>query len=265
MSNVFTSEMIEPLRASLDQHPVYRAVKTLDDLRCFMEHHVYSVWDFMSLVKFLQNHLAPAAVPWLPKGDAMVRRFINELVLEEESDQGLPDAEGKDTYSSHFELYCQAMRDIGADATKALQFIEQVQQQDIHIALTIAPIPEPARQFSQATFNLLATKQPHLIGAALAIGREQIIPTMFRRLLDEMALTEWQAPTFYYYLERHVHLDDELHGPLSLRLLDHLCQDDEQRIAEARQAAYQAVNSRIAFWDGVLKALEQRQQAESLG
>jgi hypothetical protein len=34
--------------------------------------------------------------------------FINEIVLAEESDEGLPDANGAPRYMSHFELYCEA-------------------------------------------------------------------------------------------------------------------------------------------------------------
>jgi len=32
------------VKARLDQHPLYTAVRTLDDLRCFMAHHVFPVW-----------------------------------------------------------------------------------------------------------------------------------------------------------------------------------------------------------------------------
>ena len=49
----------------------------------------------------------------------LLRRFINEIVLEEESDEGLPDASGQKTGLSHFELYCQVMRGIGVDDGKA--------------------------------------------------------------------------------------------------------------------------------------------------
>jgi hypothetical protein len=73
---------LQELRQRLNNHPVYQAVQDMDALRVFMAHHVYSVWDFMSLLKYLQNVVAPAGAPWLPVGDPMLRRFINELVLE---------------------------------------------------------------------------------------------------------------------------------------------------------------------------------------
>src|SRR3970040_431010 len=91
---------VPALKKQLDRHPVYGAVRNIEDLRRFMEHHVYSVWDFMSLLKYLQRDLAPTAVPWMPTGDAAVtsaQRFINEIVGGEETDDGLPDAKGKTT------------------------------------------------------------------------------------------------------------------------------------------------------------------------
>jgi hypothetical protein len=59
---------------------VYQTVQTLDDLRVFMAHDVYAVWDFMSLLKFLQHELAPSRLPWAPSANTAVRRFINEIV-----------------------------------------------------------------------------------------------------------------------------------------------------------------------------------------
>lgn len=100
---MFDTLYLRPLQEKLKHHPIYAAVQDLDDLHCFMQHHVYPVWDFMSLVKYLQHHLAPSSVPWLPEcGDAASVRFINELVLGEESDESLPAPDGQPVYASHF-------------------------------------------------------------------------------------------------------------------------------------------------------------------
>ena len=87
----------------------------------FMEHHVFAVWDFMCLVKTLQGALTCTAVPWVPSGDAVARRLVNEIVLEEESDD---DGEGR--YISHFELYRAAMEQSGADTLKLNDFLDRV-------------------------------------------------------------------------------------------------------------------------------------------
>ena len=78
---------------------------------------------------------------------------------------------------------------------------------------------------------------------------------MFRSILSKTGVTEAQAPIFHWYLNRHIHLDEDFHAPLSLRLLNGLCQSESDK-EEAIEAADQAVNARLAFWDGVLEAIE---------
>lgn len=245
---------LDALRVKLDHHRVYGALRSLDDLRCFMQHHIYSVWDFMSLVKTLQSAIAPVRVPWVPVADPAVRRFVNQLVLEEESDLGGPIDDGEH-FLSHFELYCGAMREIGADPQPALDFIACVARSGIEAALDLPGIPAPSRTFMRTTFALVDLERPHLAAAALALGREHIIPTMFRSFLRDMGIAESDAPMFHFYLHRHIHLDEDLHAPLSLRLLDHLCAGDPERIAQARNAAQAALTARLAFWDGVALAI----------
>jgi len=253
MSPQFNSAIIEPWLEQLNNHPIYSALNNLTDLQHFMAHHVYSVWDFMSLIKYLQNQIAPTQFPWQPIGNGSVRRFINALVLEEESDESMPS--GEISYSSHFELYIQNLREVGGDPTPALQFVELATQQSIDIALESEFIPPPSRHFTQATFEFIATDKPHIVAAALALGREHVIPGMFRALLKKMHITPAQAPTFHYYLNRHIHLDEDFHAPLSLRLLDELCAGDLAKIKEAEMAAQQAIEVRIRFWDEVLASL----------
>ena len=249
---------VPALKRQLDRHPVYGAVRNIDDLRTFMEHHVYSVWDFMSLLKYLQRHMADTQVPWMPTNDAAVtsaQRFINEIVVGEETDDGLPDAKGKPTFVSHFDLYIGAMEEVGADTAPVKTFLKSVQRNGIEKALKTAKIPEPARQFMLTTFGFIGSEKTHIVAAAFALGREQVIPGMFRALLADMNISKKKAPLFYYYLERHIHLDDELHGPLSLKLLSHLCKGSDAKLRAASKAGCAAIEARIAFWEGVRSAL----------
>lgn len=245
---------IEPLQQELDTHPIYAALRDLNDLRVFMQHHIYSVWDFMSLIKYLQRQVAPCTVPWAPLGDPAVRYFINQLVLEEESDC-MARGDGP-IYGSHFELYCGAMREIGADPAPALAFVARVGSNGLREAMLAVPPPAPARAFMETTFCFIDEDKPHEVAAALALGRERVIPGMFRRLLNDMGITQTDAPSFHYYLHRHIHLDEDFHGPLSLQLLEHLCGDDPEKFTEAEAAAEEAICARLRFWDGVRAAIE---------
>src|SRR3978361_640219 len=109
---------IEPLRQQIINHKVYAAINSIEDLQIFMQFHVFAVWDFMSLLKGLQNNLTCTSVPWFPKGDADTRYLINEIVVGEESD-----VDGFGNRKSHFELYLEAMQQCGADITSIEKFI----------------------------------------------------------------------------------------------------------------------------------------------
>lgn len=252
MNSEISSDTILAFKQQLENHPVYAAVDSLPALRQFMEHHVYSVWDFMSLIKYLQARVAPASWPWVPQGDGDVRRFINELVLEEESDEAF----GGKGFSSHYELYHTAMREIGADTAPSSAFVERVSREGIEAALQTPGIPAPSARFTRQTFDFIGHDRPHEVAAALALGREHIIPCMFRSILERIGVSDTEAPIFHYYLNRHVHLDEDFHAPLSLRLLNRLIDGDSERQQQAIEAAQTAVQVRLAFWDGVHATLQ---------
>ena len=259
----FDISAIRPLQETLDSHPVYGALAEPADLQVFMTHHVFSVWDFMSLIKYLQDRLAPVRIPWMPRGNPAVRFFINQLVLEEESDE-VPSQTGAPAYASHFESYCAAMNEIGADGGMPYRFLDVLAAKGLDAALASPLVPGPARMFCRATFDLIAEDRPHRVAAALALGREHVIPGMFRRFLDEMGITAAQAPAFHFYLNRHIHLDEDFHAPLSIRMLEELCEGDATRLAEAQDAARVALEARIRFWDGVLAAVADARRSREM-
>jgi len=93
------NEQLTPYKKQLIHHPIYSNIASKDDLRLFMEDHVYAVWDFMSLVKKLQLELTTTSLPWQPPTDNATARLINEIVWGEETDL---DKDGKAV--SRFEM-----------------------------------------------------------------------------------------------------------------------------------------------------------------
>jgi len=240
---------LRPLRDRLLNHEVYRQLQTLKHVRLFMEHHVFAVWDFMSLLKSLQRHLTGVILPWLPTENRLSRRLINEIVLEEESDE---DMEGG--YTSHFELSRAAMQQCAADTSKIDQFLNRLRErQPVPTALETANVPKAARTFVQTTWGIVESGSVHQIAAAFTLGREELIPDMFRSfLVDLQKQFPNQLTLLCYYLNRHVQLDEEHHTPMALRMLTELCTEDDSKWQEAEQTVNLALNARIDLWDGVV-------------
>jgi hypothetical protein len=244
---------IEPLRQQLIHHGLYKNIRTIDDLHVFMEHHVFAVWDFMSLLKSLQQQLTGVSVPWMPVGNANTRYLINEIVLGEESDV---DAEGNRT--SHFELYLAAMQQTGCSAIgiKSL-FDELLSGKTIHEALILANIPATARRFVQHTFDVIDKEKPYLQAAVFTFGREDLIPGMFISMVKEINKQfPGRVDTLLYYLERHIEVDGEHHSQLAYQMTAELCGDDDSKWIEATEAVKEALQERIALWDGILKEIQ---------
>jgi len=241
------------LHKRLAEHPLYAALKGPDDVLTFMRCHVFCVWDFMSLLKGLQRRLSCVAVPWLPSPDPAARRLVNEIVLAEESDE-----DGQGGYLSHFELYLAAMREAGADAAPVGRFLDAIRgEAGLEDALGRAGAPLAVAASVRLSLDLAQNAQTHQLAAAFALGREDVIPSLFLRLLDRLAVTEpARFGKLRYYLRRHVDLDGDVHGPQALRLVERLCGGDTRRLREALETAWECLEARLGVWDEILAALE---------
>ncbi len=244
-------QRLQPLYARLAAHPLYRSIQSLDDLHCFMETHVFAVWDFMSLLKTLQRGLTCVEVPWQPSPFPEARRLINEIVLGEESDLYQGEA------LSHFELYRRAMHQCGASTTAIDIFLNQLwESRNVDAALSQPSIPPAARTFAQSTFAFIARGDLHVIAAAFTFGREDLIPGVFQSFIrDQDERLSGKLALFRWYLDRHIEIDGEEHGPMALRMVSALCGGDPVKWQQAEVAAVEAIKARLTFWDGILAAL----------
>jgi hypothetical protein len=244
---------LAPVRDGLLDHQLYRHLLDADSIRTFMVAHVFAVWDFQSLLKALQRLVTCVEVPWLPTEHRDARRLLNEIVLDEESDEG-PNG----GYLSHFELYLQAMEECGSDVEPIREFVRRLRAgSSVEEALDGSSIPPGVAPFVTTTMNIIRSGGSHRVAAAFAYGREEIIPGMFRKLIEplaELAPESWG--TMLYYLDRHIHSDGDKHAPLARALVRTLCADDDVRWSEAVETARIALEARQKFWDDILATVK---------
>ncbi len=249
---------IQPQRDLLLRHPVYSAISTMDELKTFMEAHVFAVWDFMSLLKALQIKLTCVELPWRPVADPELRHLINEIVLAEESDVS---ADGR--HMSHFELYHESMVKAGANTSKIDALVMGLQEgRSWQAVLQELDIPIGVKNFVDFSVSTAMEASPHEIAAVFTFGREDLIPDMFSRIVDDLQQRfPNQLADFRYYLDRHIELDGDEHGPMALRMVAHLCGDDAKKWEEAEAAALAAIRMRERLWDAVMQTLPSRTYA----
>jgi hypothetical protein len=244
-----------PLRAAISNHRLTELIGDARSLRLFMEYHVVAVWDFMSLLKALQRDLTCVSTPWTPVGDPAHRRFINELVLTEESD----DAPGGG-YTSHLELYLKAMNEAGADTAPLRRLLARVEAGQSAM-VDDSGLPEAAALFAAATLTTATGAPTHALAASFAFGRERLIPTMFASLREAAVRHRPRLDLLLAYLDRHIELDADEHTPLAFNLVSGVCGEDPARWAEAREAALAALQNRLELWEAIARAIEQPEAA----
>lgn len=243
---------LAPFREELLNHPVYGEIDRLEALRKFMEQHIFAVWDFMSLLKALQRHVCSVNVPWLPPSDPQACRFVNEIVLAEESD-----GDSQVGFASHFDLYLRSMQQCGANTSCIESFILELRKGNtVRHALAAASVPAAARTFVEHTFSVIESGNLCAIASAFTFGREDLLPDVFQRIIDELNVeVGGQLEQFKYYLERHIGLDGDEHGPMARRLVASLCGANEQQWKTAEDTAVNCLIARRKLWDGIYEVI----------
>lgn len=252
--DVVLTQAMHRLRHELETHPVFGEIAHAEALRTFMQVHVFAVWDFMSLAKRLQRDLTCVELPWMPPIDPVAARLINDIVLAEESDI---DADGHP--ASHLDLYLKAMRDVGASTGQFDLFMRELRAgAGLSEALATAEVPQFVRDFVEHTIDTCLHGSTLEVMASFFYGRENVIPDMFQSLLEHWGLNVEQAPGFVYYLQRHIELDSDTHGPAAERLIEKALARDPNGLHDTREAARLALQARRALWDGTAALLRER-------
>ena len=242
-------DSIKEPREKLLNHKLYTEIKSIEDLQIFTSNHIFAVWDFMSLLKALQNNLTCTKVPWTPNKNSETAYLINEIVLAEETDIS---QDGK--RKSHYELYLDAMIDIGVKVENIEKNIMLLSSSDsIENSIEKLDIHPKIKEFLKFTFSIIDEGKAHKIAAIFTFGRENLIPNMFNEILHEFQnnFTEKDISKLIYYFERHIELDEDEHGPMALQMVNELAENDPLKWEEIRDISIVALEKRIGLWDAI--------------
>jgi len=244
---------IQPQKELLLHHSLYNKVKSVEDLHCFLENHVYAVWDFMSLLKALQSKLTCTTTPWFATTNPQTRYLINEIVVAEESDLTIDGQR-----SSHYEMYIEAMKACGASTTGIEHFLSEVNSlKNIFVAIKKSNLHPNIKAFLDFTFRVIEEGKSHEIAAAFTFGREDLIPSMFTAILKNFQANfpDTDLSKLIYYFERHIELDADDHGPMAMKMITELCGTDAQKWSDVEEVSKMALEKRIGLWDAIEESL----------
>jgi hypothetical protein len=101
----------------------------------------------------------------------------------------------------------------------------------------------------------LNTNQLHIISALFTYGRETTLPGMFQNLLLRIGESS-KYDQLKLYLKRHIDVDSNRHGPLSLILFNKSCECDDLKYNQAMDAAIKSIEIRYNLWTGIHKKID---------
>ena len=247
---------IKSHRDKLLNHRLYSNIERIEDLQIFTENHIYAVWDFMSLLKALQIKLTCTKTPWVPNNNSQTAYLINEIVLAEETD-----VNQLGERKSHYELYLDAMIDIGAKIEFPTKNINEIaSSKNVFASIDNLELHKNIKEFLRFTFSVIEEGKPHKIAAIFTFGRENLIPNMFNEILREFEknIKDKDISKLIYYFERHIELDEDEHGPMALEMVSMLAENDQKKWDEIEKISIEALEKRILLWDAINDQLEKK-------
>ena len=156
-------------------------------------------------------------------------------------------------------MYLDAMDQIGAEKEDIEIFIIDIKSgKKINPTIHGLSIDHAVKDFLQFSFEIINTEKSHQIASAFTYGREDIIPDMFISILKELDPENNRYSKLKYYLDRHIEIDGNLHGPLAQKMLVELCNDNQNKWDEVYTVAKNCLQYRIKLWDSILKQIEKQ-------
>ena len=151
------------------------------------------------------------------------------------------------------------MRQAGAETRPIIKFVQKLEegfkQREI-VRFNISEADEDCLNFIRSTQKIINRGKTHEIAAAFTFGREDLIPDMFTSLVKKLYKEHpSELSAFVYYLDRHIELDGDEHGPMALKMIHNLCKNDNQKWQEVEDVSIEALRARLTFWDSIHRKL----------
>jgi hypothetical protein len=166
---------------------------------------------------------------------------------------------------SHFEMYLESMEEIQANTLKINDFIIRIKEVDTTFDfINNYKIDSSVQSFLNFSFQTIEGGKSHEIAAAFTFGREEIIPDMFIEIIEQTEKSKKVSlDKINYYLQRHIDLDEDEHGPLAHEMIIELCKEDSLKWQEVTDVSIKALEQRIRLWDFINASIKSKYHSEN--
>ena len=154
-------------------------------------------------------------------------------------------------------LYFLNMLENGKSWPKALETLNPRKKKNLFSNQKKIPYaPHQALEFTRSTLEICEGPLNRRI-AAFTLGRETVLPNLFQKTLQLLATVHTQSESrcdlsmLKYYLDRHIELDGDSHGPMCAKLFDRYCLKDAATRSDTFYTLCEVLDQRIALWDAV--------------
>jgi len=118
-----------------------------------------------------------------------------------------------------------------------------------------AHIPANTFEFVEHTMQVVEHGSTAEVGASFLFGREDPIPTMFQKLLSQFNKEKVPCDNLKLYLQRHIDVDEDSHGPMADLMLGKLC-TTEEKCEKALNVVKELIEMRVHLWDGIYSQIK---------
>jgi len=219
LKSEFPDEIQTLIKVSEDviNHPMFKKLNNIYNIKKYSEFQIWCVWDFMSILKQVQNFIFCNDILWLPPENPNAGAAFYRLIESEETDLGFKG--GDLNRASHFQSFRAAMQELNADTKNIDNFLELIKTgKTLPEALNKSGASPQTKSFL-LTNNHLIKQSPYNAIALITLTRENFLPAVFKSLLSYVNENE-KIELFVWYHKRHIYLDSVLHGPLSIQIFN---------------------------------------------
>ncbi|KOY51772.1 DUF3050 domain-containing protein [Polaribacter dokdonensis] len=232
---------------------LYSSIENKKDVKSFMENHIFAIWDYMSLMRALENNLRDNSVPWFPSNNGKNLKILYKILDEEEY---TIDASG--SVKSYFEMYLEAMEEIGANTSDILNILSHSKTINlIDEALNLTGMNIESFYYTRFIYTIIKSQKPHLMAIVFALSKELVSKVL---ILEDFCRKDFsnKYDKTLFLINKLKAVNSKNYNSNAFKLASDFIGEDPQKLMEAKRAALNCVRYRDLHIEGIARSIQKQ-------